>query len=179
MNRKVKCILQILLAACLSLYCYTFLHELGHAIVMLSAGAAILDFSILTSHVTAEGGNYTQLSQLLLHANGALLPVVCSFVFNLFYNKNSKNVFYHFFSYLAAVIPIASMIAWVFLPLSYINGKAPVGDDVTHFLDACPESVSPLLVSAVAAAIMVMGIVFMVKKEIFKTATHVVKEIRA
>ena len=111
MNRKVKCILQILLAACLSLYCYTFLHELGHAIVMLSAGAAILDFSILTSHVTAEGGNYTQLSQLLLHANGALLPVVCSFIFNLFYNKNSKSVFYHFFSYLAAVIPIASMIA--------------------------------------------------------------------
>ena len=116
MNRKIECILQILLAAGLSLYCYTFLHELGHAIVMLSAGA---------------------------------------------------------------VIPIASMLAWVFLLLAYINGKAPVRDDVTHFLDACPEGFSPLLVSAAAAAIIGIGIAFMVKKEIVKTAIQIVKENRS
>ena len=36
-----------------SLPLYIFVHELGHLIVMLSAGATIEDFSIFTAHVTA------------------------------------------------------------------------------------------------------------------------------
>ncbi|MGN0735322.1 MAG: hypothetical protein ACI4LP_05815, partial [Anaerovoracaceae bacterium] len=47
---------------------YIFLHELGHMIVMLSAGATITSFGILTAHVSAEGGNYSTLSALWLHA---------------------------------------------------------------------------------------------------------------
>ena len=44
-------------------------HELGHLIVMLSASSTIENFSILTAHVTATGGNYTKAGELWLQAN--------------------------------------------------------------------------------------------------------------
>ena len=176
MNKKIKNILQILLTAGLSLPLYILIHEMGHLIVMLSAGAAIEDFSIFTAHVTATGGNYTKTGELWLQANGAFLPVTCALVYLLFYKKDSKNSFYHFFSYVAAMFPIGSMLAWVFIPFSYINGNAPVKDDVTKFLNVFSEYCHPLIVSAMAVVIIGIVIAVMVKKEIVQNVIKIVKE---
>ena len=46
MNKKIKSTGYIFLSAGIAAFLYVFLHESGHMIGMLSAGAAIADFSI-------------------------------------------------------------------------------------------------------------------------------------
>lgn len=50
------------MSAGIAIFLYILLHEFGHMIIMLSVGATITDFSIFTAHVSADGGNYTDLS---------------------------------------------------------------------------------------------------------------------
>ena len=166
---KVKKVLYVFASALLSIILYIILHEGGHMIVMLSAGATITDFSILTAHVSGVGGNYTNVSDLWLQANGALLPVIVSFIYMLFYKKESRSIFYHIFSYMFCLIPVGSLFAWVIIPFVYMQGNAPAGDDVTKFLYNFTHDYHPLLVSAVAVLIIAVGIILMIKKEIIKT----------
>ena len=169
MDNKVKKVLYVFASALLSIILYIILHEGGHMIVMLSAGATITDFSILTAHVSGVGGNYTNASDLWLQANGALLPVIVSFIYMLFYKKESRSMFYHIFSYMFCLIPVGSLFAWVIIPFVYMQGNAPAGDDVTKFLYNFTHDYHPLLVSAVAVLIIAVGIILMIKKEIIKT----------
>jgi len=169
MDNKVKKVLYVFASALLAIFLYIILHEGGHMIVMLSAGATITDFSILTAHVSGVGGNYTNVSDLWLHANGALLPVIVSFVYMLFYKKESRSMFYHIFSYMFCLITVGSLFAWVIIPFVYMQGNAPAGDDVTKFLYNFTHDYHPLFVSGAATLIIVVGIILMTKKEIIKT----------
>ncbi|MCM1500737.1 MAG: hypothetical protein NC124_19945 [Clostridium sp.] len=164
--KKSKRFLFMLPSAMLAVVLYITFHELGHLIVMLSAGETIVDFSIITAHVSGTGGNYTDLSALWLYANGALLPIFVSYIYMLFYKSNNEKPFYRFFSYMVALIPIASMLAWVVVPFMYVGGNAPAGDDVVSFLYTFSQYFHPFIVSAVAAIIIGIGIVFMVKRRI-------------
>ena len=96
MKQKIKKVMLLFPAAALTIVIYIFLHEIGHLIVMVSAGATITDFSILTAHVSAMGGEYTYLSDLWLYANGALLPVAIGFLNMILYNPRFENTFYRF-----------------------------------------------------------------------------------
>ena len=169
MDNKVKKVLYVFASALLTIFLYIILHEGGHMIVMLSAGATITDFSILTAHVSGVGGNYTNVSDLWLHANGALLPVIVSFIYMLFYKKESRSMFYHIFSYMFCLITVGSLFAWVIIPFVYMQGNAPAGDDVTKFLYNFTHDYHPLFVSGAATLIIVVGIILMTKKEIIKT----------
>lgn len=51
MKQKIKKVMLVFPAAALTIAIYIFLHEIGHLIVMVSAGVTITDFSILTAHV--------------------------------------------------------------------------------------------------------------------------------
>lgn len=51
LKQKIKKVMLLFPAAALTIVIYIFLHEIGHLIVMVSAGATITDFSILTAHV--------------------------------------------------------------------------------------------------------------------------------
>lgn len=168
MEKKIKKMLLVLAAAGLSVIIYIFLHELGHLIVMLSAGATITDFSILTAHVSAAGGEYTNLSDLWLHVNGALLPMILAFIYIIFYKQDSKKTFYRIFSYMIVLIPTFSMLAWLFVPIMYLSGNAPINDDITHFLYNFTHNFHPLIVSAVAAVIIGITIILMIKKRIIQ-----------
>lgn len=53
MSKKVKSIGYILLSAAIGVCLYILFYEFGHMIVMLSVGATITDFSIVTAHVSA------------------------------------------------------------------------------------------------------------------------------
>ena len=61
MNIKAKFILCLLSSATLLTVLYILFHELGHMIVMLSAGDTIDDFSIIGAHVSGHGGTYLAL----------------------------------------------------------------------------------------------------------------------
>lgn len=168
MEMKTKKILLLLAAAGLSAIIYIFLHEIGHLVVMLSVGATITDFSILTAHVSATGGEYTTFSKLWLHANGALLPMIVAFIYSIFYKSNCKKIFYCLFSYMFVLIPTCSMLAWVFVPVLYLNDNAPIGDDVTMFLSNFTQYFHPLSVSVVAAVMVGSSIALMIKKRIIQ-----------
>lgn len=176
MHHKAKRTVYLLASLLIVLFLYILLHESGHLIVMLSAGATIMDFSILTAHVSAVGGNYCNLSELWLHANGALFPATVSFVYMSFYKRESQNFFYCSFSYAASLIPIMSLLAWVIIPFIYTQGNAPVNDDVTQFLFVFAQKYHPLIVSAAAALSIAMSVVVMLKKGIIKNFFLALKE---
>lgn len=174
---KVKVLLYLILAAGLGVLIYILLHETGNMIVMLSVGAKIESFSIFTAHVTASGGNYSEMSELRLHMNGAVIPIMCTYVYAMLYKKESKNLFYIFMSYIIALIPIGSLFAWVFVPFVYLDGSAPAADDVAKFLDIFSKEYSPLIVSAVAVLFMVIGIFIMIRKKILYYFFIVLKDL--
>ena len=75
-NRFKKVTLLIPSSALLCLFLYIILHETGHAIVLRAVGADITEFSILSAHVSYDGGTWTNTSDRWMHMNGALFPVV-------------------------------------------------------------------------------------------------------
>lgn len=178
MNKKAKLILQSLLSAFLILFLYILFHECGHMVVMLSAGATITDFSIIGAHVSSEGGNYTNYSNLWFNANGALLPLLLSYVYILFYRENSKNTFYRLFSWFVFLVPASSMIAWVIIPFTYLQGNAPANDDVTKFLFNYSQSYHPLIVSTVATLLIGISILLIIKKKVLRGFVDVIKDAR-
>lgn len=62
MNNRTKFSATLILTALVTLLFYIIIHESGHAIVMLSAGVTITEFSIINAYVSGIGGNYTDLS---------------------------------------------------------------------------------------------------------------------
>ena len=142
---------------------------------MLSVGATITNFSIFTSHVSAVGGDYTNLSNICMDANGALFPLFISYVYTLLYKKDSTKSFYRIFSYVVTLFPIGSMLAWVFLPFAYLHANAPINDDVTKFLAVFSKSYHPLIVSAAAAALIGMGVFLLIRKRVIH---HFIEEIK-
>ncbi len=178
MKKKAGVIVCLLTSGILSVFLYILLHEFGHMIVMLSAGARITEFSILSAHVSSTGGRYTDLSDLWMHANGALFPLLLSFVCLLFYNKNFKNTFYRFFTWFFGLIPAASMLAWVVIPFAFLGGNAPPGDDVTMFLLNFSQSRSPLIVSAAAAVLIGISIVLITVKRVFHNFIEEILNVR-
>lgn len=177
MNKKIKSIGYILLSAGITVFLYILLHELGHTMVMLLAGATITDFSIFTAHVSAVGGNYTNLSNMWLQANGALLPLIISYFYMLLYQKGNTKSLYRIFSYMVTLIPIASMLTWVIIPIAYLHRKAPINDDVTNFLTVFCENYHPLIVSATATALIGISIALMIKKRVIHNFIEEIKRI--
>ncbi len=177
MNRKAEFIFILVAAMGITSVCYVFLHESGHLVVMLSAGAVIDDFSILGAHVSAHGGEYTNISDLWLHANGAFLPLAAAFIYLLFYKRELNSIFYRTFSFFIGVIPICSLLAWVFIPVFFLNGNAPAGDDVTKFLLNFSQTGSPVIVSAAAVFLICIGVVLMIKKGVVKNYILLIKDL--
>ena len=178
LQKKARLILCILISALLTVFLYIILHEFGHVIVMLSAGARITEFSIMGAHVSGEGGSYTNTSDLWLHANGAFLPLLISYVYLLFYRSDVENAFYRTFSWFFGLIPAASMIAWVIIPFIFLNGDAPAGDDVTLFLENFSQDHSPVIVSIASALLMGIGMVILIRKKVLQNFIEEIKRVR-
>ena len=176
MNRKLKSIGYILLSAGIGVFLYILLHEFGHMIVMLSAGETITDFSIFTAHVSGVGGNYTNLSNMCMNVNGALFPLIISYLYTLLYQKDSTNSFYRIFSYFVIFMPLSSMLAWVIIPFAYLQANAPINDDVTKFLAVFCEDYHPLIVSVTAVVLIGIGVVLMIKKRVIHNFIEEIKQ---
>lgn len=157
---------------------YILVHETGHLIVMLSAGAQIDDFSILTAHVSSHGGNYTEASEMWMNANGAFLPMVISIVLMLFYDRSRTNSFYRIFYFVLTLIPTCSLLAWVIIPFVYLQGKAPIGDDVTKFLEIWSRRHPPLFVSAAALILIAAALFISIKKGVIRGYIEEIKALK-
>ena len=124
MKHKVIYIFTLLGAVFLELLIYVILHEGGHVLVALIAGARITEFNIFVTnaHMAYEGGNFTPFLNMWIDANGALLPLLVSYIYALFYRKNIRNRFYRIFSFLFCFVNAMQLMVWVITPFLYING---------------------------------------------------------
>ena len=73
------------------------------------------------------------------------------------------------------LIPVASILAWVIILFTYLQGKTPTNDDVTKFLAVFCENYHPLIVSAIAAVLIGIVIVLTIKKRVLH---NFIEEIR-
>ena len=180
MKRKaklIKFILTLLISAIATLFLYILLHEFGHVIVMLSAGDRITEFSILHAYVSGEGGDYTNTSDLWKHANGTIFPLLLSYVFLLFYRKESKNTLYRIFS-LCFACPALGLLPWFVKPFVYVKGTFTAGNDITQFLYNFSQSHSPILVSIAAAVLFGISIRLIIKKCVLRNIIDEIKSVR-
>lgn len=158
----------IVLSALVCLFLYIVLHEFGHTIVLWSVGAEVTEFSIINAHVNYTGGQWTNLSDLWMHLNGALFPIIISIVYLLLYKPDLENRLYRIFSGFVAIIPPASLLAWVFIPIMYMAGTAPEGDDVYKFLYNFTFDHPAYLVTICSLALMGFCIFLGIKKKVYR-----------
>ena len=178
MNNRRRAALVICGSAIAAVILYVFFHELGHCLAAIYCGAQITEFSILRARMNYSGGNFTDFTDLCLQAGGALLPLILSFVYMLLYDDRRESLLYRIFSWFISLIPAASMLAWVFIPLLFIFGYAPAGDDVTKFLYNFAQDHSPILVSGVALLVIAAAVILMVKKRIPQNFVCEMKKLR-
>lgn len=164
-NRK-KLILSLLCATISLLIIYIVLHELGHTLVAAACGAKVTNFNIITAHMSYTGGNFSQVTYSLLNAAGMLLPVIVCLIFILLYNRDKKNLLYHYVYMLYTLMTASSVLAWIIVPLLYMFAIPPAGDDVTNFLIV--SRWDPLIVIACAVFIIASLILPALYKGIFK-----------
>lgn len=164
MSTKLKSVLCLLLFAPVWLLLYTFLHEGGHALVILAGGGTIDRFWPfgLNAHVSAHGGQYSIALEGLKHAAGVLLPILISLLALVFYNPGAKADGYHYCAFLMLVTPVFSLLVWVVFPVLTLFTPMPPGEDVMQFLDA--TSIHPLFVSF-GAFLIAGAVVFMMHKK--------------
>jgi hypothetical protein len=105
-----------------------------------------------------------------------LLPVLLTIVFMFFYRRDQASVFYRVFSFFLSMMPVFSILAWVIVPITYLTGCAPAGDDVTQFLDH--SGLSPLLVLFAALLLFAACVALALKKGILSNFWQTVKDIR-
>ena len=174
-NESMRLILPSVL---ISILLYILLHELGHTIVLWSAGADITDFSILSAHVSYSGGHWTNISDRWLHLNGALFPLIIAVIYILLYRKEYDNRFYRVISGTFILMTIASLMAWIFIPILYTFGQAPESDDVYKFLHNFCYDYPAYLVS-ICAAILMFGYIYLAaQKGIFQNFRMTFKELK-
>lgn len=162
----------------ISILLYIILHELGHVIVLWLVDAEITEFSILSAHVSYNGGNWNNLSDKWLHLNGALFPLLVSLVYTMLYRKECTNRYYRVISGIFVLMPISSLLAWVFVPILYIFGQAPAGDDVYKFLYNFCFDYPAYVVSICAIVAMCCSAYLAVKKGVFGNFRMTMKELK-
>lgn len=104
MDLNTRKILSLFASILFTIPVYIILHEGGHALIALSCGARITEFSILGAYMRYEGGTFTALTLSLFYIAGMLLPVLISIAYMLLYRDAAQSVFYRIFSFLFPLI---------------------------------------------------------------------------
>lgn len=167
--RKVRDRLRLNLPlALVAVFLYILLHEFGHVIVLWSVEADITEFSITGAHVNYIGGQWTNTSDLWMHLNGTLFPLIVALGCMFLYRRNVENRLYRVASFFLSLIPIASLVVWIVIPFMFMCGNAPEGDDVYKFLYNFTFDHPAWFVSLGATILMLFCIFVAIKKGLFR-----------
>ena len=148
------------------IYLYTFLHEGGHALVGIMYGGRIDSFVLgFDAHVAVSGADFTPIGESLFNAAGVLLPAICLAVALKFYNRNVKNIIYHYIYAVSSIMITGSFFAWVAIPLISLFATPPAGDDVSKFLKV--SGLNPLLIAFIAILLMFLLVLIAYKKGLY------------
>lgn len=177
MNKQKLLILSVFGSVILVMFFYIVLHESGHCLVAIFCGARITEFSILGAHMSYEGGTFNSITLPLLNAAGMLMPVIVSGAYIAFYSNKRDSIFYRIYSFMFALIPFFSLIAWIFVPILYMRGTAPAADDVTQFINN--SGLNPWIVCLTAGIMLFCGVFFAWKKRILQNYWEACRGVRS
>lgn len=147
--RKKKTVIIILIFICI----YSFIHELGHSIVVIVMGGKLTEFNPnpLNAHMHYIG-NFTNVELSIINAGGVALPWIIWIIFILICHKKASNIL-EYIKLVTSVIILGSMLPWIIIP---IIGNRPLGDDVTKFLNF--SRLNPISVSVVSFGLFLFNI---------------------
>lgn len=77
------------------------------------------------------------------------------------------------FSVIFSIVPFYSLIAWMILPVMYVNGRI-LSDDVIHFIEH--SGINPWIVCVTAAALFAGGVVLVWKRGILRNYIEICKK---
>jgi hypothetical protein len=137
---------------------YIYLHEGGHALAGLAFGGGITEFSVnifnfLGAHVNITG-NFSRYQYAVINLSGVGVPLLTWLVLFLLLPKENSPLVY-WTKLIASVGTLFTLIAWIIIPLLYLQDIAPAGDDVTKFI--LNSRLPPLLVTFGALALFIVG----------------------
>ena len=166
MKLKVRKIIALLVSLGAAVPLYILLHEGGHGLVAVLCGARITAFSLFGAYMQYEGGVFTPTALSLFHCGGMLLPVLAAILYMLTYRSRAAGLGYRIFSFMFLLFPLGSILAWAAVPVLYLFGLAPQGDDVTRFIDS--SGVSPWVVLLGAVLLFAVSFLLAWRKRIFQ-----------
>jgi hypothetical protein len=115
---------------------YTTLHEGGHALAGLVFGGRIREFDLnffnLGAHVSIDG-EFNRSQDAIINESGAGLPLLVWMVLILALPKKGSPLV-QWTKFISTAGILCSLLAWIVIPLLYLQDRAPFGDDVTKFL---------------------------------------------
>jgi hypothetical protein len=147
----------LLLSALFVMFMSTFLHEGGHALVGLLAGGTITSFNVsfldLGAHVDMTGA-LTPAQLIVNNLAGASMPLLVWLIFMSLVPKRA-NLVIETIKVISTIMFLSTLLAWIALPIGFLSGQAPAGDDVVNFLNN--SGVYPLWVSVAALLALIGG----------------------
>lgn len=165
-KRKARILIYLLVSACIVVPLYILCHEAGHAAVAYFCGADTIHISITGAYMNSSGGSYNRVTSAMLNIAGMLFPAVISIIYLLLYKREKGSLFYRLFSFLLVAAFSMPAAAWILVPVLYMLGKAPVGDDVTKFLDV--TGMNPVILILLAAGLLAASIFLAWRKGIIR-----------
>jgi hypothetical protein len=158
-------------------FLYTFTHEGGHALVGTAFGQKLTAFQVniftLNAYVSMQG-YLTPSQQALKSAAGHGLPLLLWAVFMLLAPRRG-DVVLRLLKAVSSASILASTSVWAIIPLLYLQGQAPPGDDVTSFLNT--SAIPPLLLTGISVVVMVLMALLAWKKnqDLLKDLRHFIE----
>ena len=116
--------------------------------------------------MNSSGGSYNRVTSAMLNIAGMLFPAVISIIYLLLYKREKDSLFYRLFSFLLVAAFSMPAAAWILVPVLYMLGKAPVGDDVTKFLDV--TGMNPVILILFAGGLLAVSIFLAWRKGIIR-----------
>jgi hypothetical protein len=156
-RNRLQASLLLLLIALAVLTGYTFLHEAGHALAGLAFSGRLTEFSLNFLDLSAHAGlagEFTPDQEAAINAAGVSLPLLAWLVLMLALPREG-GFSLQWAKLFASLGTLNTLLAWVVLPLLYLNGTAPAFDDVTQFIRH--SGLPPLAVACGSLAAYALG----------------------
>ena len=162
-SSQLRKVLLFLFVALFYVFTYTVLHEGGHAIIGLLAGARISAFNVnffnISAHVSFDA-SFTRAQAAVMNVAGVSLPFMVWLAFILSVPRRS-NLVVELIKTVSAVGILNVFLVWMIFPVMYLWGTAP-SDDVTNFLTN--SGIPPLLVAGVALLVYLGGWILFLRR---------------
>lgn len=131
---------------------YPFLHESGHSVAAILAGAEILEFNLFPlPNVLCNMTNISDIGRIFIGLNGMLLPIIFSDVISLTFKK--KNFWIRYVAFVLNCISILSAFVSLLAAISFCLGRTIINEDVTQILEMYSNSIAFISIFVIAITV--------------------------